>query len=236
MTVLSMSMTFLTGFTQAPDPSPEVVVAHRSPGRVGGPRRSPEGVDHALSESRPGSAKARIMVAADRLFYGEGIHTVGVQRVIEESEVTRVTFYRHFPSKDDLVLAYLARRAERARAAVTTLIAAHPGDPRGALHAWAVAFVNDGVIDEYRGCTFVNAAAEYAEPDHPVRVRAIEQRRWINQVTEDLVRQVGHPDPRAATRELLALRTGYVYSVGLEEPQGWEADFLAAHDRIVDGR
>jgi AcrR family transcriptional regulator len=179
------------------------------------------------------SARERILVTADRLFYHHGIQAVGVQRLLEESEVTRVTFYRHFPSKDELVLAYLERRSGQARVAVQAVVDAHPGDPRGALHAWAVAFTEDGQVDEYRGCTFVNAAAEYGQPDHPVRLLAIAQRRWINQVTETLLSQAGHPEPLAAARALLALRTGYVFSTGLEEDEGWAEQFLAAHDRIV---
>jgi AcrR family transcriptional regulator len=181
------------------------------------------------------SARDRILATADRLFYSRGIQAVGVQLLLHEADVTRVTFYRHFPSKDDLVLAYLDRRGQAARAAVQRVVDAHPGDPRGALHAWAVAFTEDGQVDEYRGCTFVNAAAEYGPPDHPVRLMAIAQRRWINGITESLLAQAGHPEPLAATRALLALRTGYVFSTGLEEDQGWAEQFLAAHDRIVDG-
>ena len=176
------------------------------------------------------------MTTADRLFYGEGIQAVGVQRVVEEAEVTRVTFYRHFPSKDDLVLAYLKRRSDAARAAVTRLVEAHAGDPRTALRVWAEAVANDGIIDEYRGCTFVNAAAEYGDADHPVRLAAVEQRRWINRVTEELLAGCGHPDPATAARTLMALRTGYIYSAGLEESEGWVEDFLAAYDRVVDAR
>ena len=158
-----------------------------------------------------------------------------MQRMVDESAVTRVTFYRHFPSKDDLVLAYLELRAERARQAVDRILAQHPDDPKAALRAWAVAFVNDGVIDEYRGCAFVNAAAEYSDLRHPVRARAVAQREWVNGVTERLLRAAGHPEPKRATRLLMALRTGYVFSAGLEEPAGWAEDFLAAQARIVDG-
>src|ERR1700753_566844 len=182
------------------------------------------------------SARERILATADRHFYGNGIQAVGVQRLIDESQVTRVTFYRHFPSKDHLVLAYLEERKTRARAAVQSIIDAHPGDPRGALHAWAVALTEDGMIDEYRGCTFVNAAAEYEPPDHPVRAIAIDQRRWVNQVTESLLRQAGHPDPAAAARLLIALRTGYVFSLGFEEDAGWAEQYIAAYDRVVGER
>ncbi len=182
------------------------------------------------------TARERILATADRLFYGNGIQAVGVQRLIDESQVTRVTFYRHFPSKDDLVLAYLEDRKVRARAAVQAIIDAHPGDPRGALHAWAVALTEDGMVDEYRGCTFVNAAAEYEPLDHPVRAMAIDQRRWVNQTTESLLREDGHPDPAAAARLLMALRTGYVFSLGFEEEAGWAEQYIAACDRVVAER
>ena len=67
----------------------------------------------AIAPSRQTSeARERILLTADRLFYNEGIHAVGIQRIVAESEVTRVTLYRHFPSKDDLISAYLDRRAE----------------------------------------------------------------------------------------------------------------------------
>jgi AcrR family transcriptional regulator len=182
------------------------------------------------------SARERILTTADRLFYSHGIQAVGIQWVVEESQVTRVTLYRHFPSKDDLVLAYLDRRAQQGRAAVQALIDKYPGDPRGALHAWAVAFTEDGVVDEYRGCTFINAAAEYGQPDHPVRASAIAMRRWVRETKEALLREAGHPDPAAAARTLLALRTGYLISASLEEDAGWAGEFLAACDRVVDER
>jgi len=182
------------------------------------------------------SARERILATADLLFYGNGVQAVGVQRLIEESQVTRVTFYRHFPSKDDLVVAYLERRQGQARAAVQAIVDAHPGDPVGALRAWGVALTEDGMIDEYRGCTFVNAAAEYAEPDHPVRLIAIDQRRWVNEVTRRLLTEAGHPDPAAAARLLVALRTGYVFSLGFEEEDGWAEQYLAACDRVIEER
>src|ERR1700759_3088851 len=83
------------------------------------------------------SARDRILATADRLFYQNGIQAVGVQLLLQESDVSRVTFSRPFPSKDDLVLAYLARRGQAARAAVQGIVDAHPDDPVAALHAWA---------------------------------------------------------------------------------------------------
>jgi AcrR family transcriptional regulator len=181
-------------------------------------------------------ARQRLLETADRLFYRDGIRAVGIDRIIAEAGVAKMSLYKHFPSKDDLILAYLDRRAQQGRAAVQDLIARYPGDPRGALHAWAVAFTEDGVVDEYRGCTFINAAAEYGQPDHPVRAAAVAMRRWVCDTKEALLREAGHPEPAAAARTLLALRTGYLISASLEEDEGWAGEFIAACDRVVGER
>src|SRR6476620_9201387 len=94
----------------------------------------------AVADSgRPSAARERILATADRLFYNDGIHAVGIQRVVAEAAVTRVTLYRHFPSKDDLISAYLERRAAYDHDQIDGIIAAHPDDPRRALDELATA-------------------------------------------------------------------------------------------------
>src|SRR3954463_6608404 len=110
---------------------------------------------------RPSEARERILQTADRLFYDEGIHAVGIQRIVEESAVTRVTLYRHFPSKDDLVAAYLDRRAAYDHAQIDGIIEAHPDDPRRALTEMATALTRDDFAAVQRGCPFINASAEF---------------------------------------------------------------------------
>ena len=75
------------------------------------------------------AARDRILNTADRLFYATGIHAVGVDRIIAEAGVARATFYRHFPTKDDLIAAYLGRRAESARERLTALREQHRDAP-----------------------------------------------------------------------------------------------------------
>src|SRR6187402_72490 len=82
---------------------------------------------------RPSAARASILAAADRLFYAEGIRAVGVDRVVSEAQVTRVTFYRHFPSKDDLIAAYLQQRLHRDQEQLAQLRREHPDDPLAVL-------------------------------------------------------------------------------------------------------
>jgi len=105
-------------------------------------------------------ARRRILDTARRLFAAEGIQAAGVDRIVAEAQVVKATFYRHFPAKDDLVCAYLAELSERQLAALRRL-------PADAELPHALVEIVGG--PPYRGSPFINAAAEYADPDHPVR-------------------------------------------------------------------
>ena len=90
-------------------------------------------VDIPSSTAQPApGAKARILATADRLFYEEGIHHVGVDRLISDSAVTKATFYKHYGSKDTLILAYVTGRSDAVRERMRAILAAHP-DPAAAL-------------------------------------------------------------------------------------------------------
>ena len=113
-----------------------------------------------------------LSVAADQ-FYRHGIRAVGVESIAEAAGTNKMTLYRHFASKDELVAEYLRRLAEKASSSWDKLAAQHPGDPRAQLRAWLVDMAGHvGSIDE-RGCALANAAVELPEKDHPAR-RVIE--------------------------------------------------------------
>ena len=112
--------------------------------------------------------RERILAAADEYFYAEGIRAVSADRLIVEAGVSKVTFYRHFPSKDDLVLAYLEGRSALERHALEQF-RTQAGDACETLVAIARAIAGSSCSLGFRGCPFINAAAEYAEPAHPVR-------------------------------------------------------------------
>ena len=119
------------------------------------------------------SPRERILSAASELFYRHGIRAVGVDAIAEAAETNKMTLYRHFTSKDDLVAGYLQRLAEKAMASWDQLEAKFPGDPSSQLRAWfedMAAHVGNG---EERGCPLANAAVELPEKEHPAR-RVIE--------------------------------------------------------------
>ena len=182
---------------------------------------------------RPSAARERILATADRLFYDEGIHAVGIQRVIAESAVTRVTLYRHFPSKDDLISAYLERRAQYDRAQVCGIIEAHPDDPRQVLTELATALTRDDFGAVRRGCPFINASAEFTGT-HAARLHAHDIRVWITERIEELLTRLGHRDPRSTAAQLMMVRTGAVVSGALDGNARLSEDFLACWDKLVD--
>ena len=111
----------------------------------------------------------RILAVAADLFYRHGIRAVGVEAVAEAAGTNKMTLYRHFASKDELVAAYLRCLAEKASASWDKLAAQHAGDPRAQLRAWLETMASHVDSGEQRGCALSNAAVELPEKDHPAR-------------------------------------------------------------------
>ena len=113
------------------------------------------------------------MAAASDLFYRHGMRAVGVEAIAEAAETNKMTLYRHFSSKDELVAGYLRRLAEKATLAWDRLEADHPGHPSAQLRAWLKDMAAHVASGDERGCPLANAAVELPEKDHPAR-RVIE--------------------------------------------------------------
>jgi AcrR family transcriptional regulator len=154
-----------------------------------------------------GTARARILETAARLFYTEGIRSISADRIIAEAATTKVTFYRSFRSKDDLVVAYIDLQSEQTRSEVDRIRAAAAG-PCEALRGIAAATGGQACRPGFRGCAFINAAAEYPAEDHPVRRAVDRHRAWLHGTTADLLSGLGVEDPGAAADQLLMLRDG----------------------------
>ncbi|GAA4669336.1 TetR/AcrR family transcriptional regulator [Frondihabitans cladoniiphilus] len=180
------------------------------------------GADEQAALHQPGpGAKQRVLVTADRLFYDEGIRTVGVDRLISESSVTKATFYKHFGSKDNLVLDYINRRHEAAVAIVDEIRAGAEGSAIGVLRGIVSAITAGMQASAFRGCPFINAAAEFSEAAHPVRLVVVAHRDWYTEMLVDLFKGAGHPLPGDAADEFALARDGAL--VG-----GYAGDAIAA--------
>lgn len=154
---------------------------------------------------RPSPARARLIDAATRLFYEEGIHAVGVDRVIEEAGVTRATLYKQFGGKENLVLAYLCNEDEQLRA-----MFAQAGEGVTAPDALLDAVIQGIAADirgrHTRGCPFINAAAEYPDATGAVRLLIDEHREWFRLTLEEVARGAGLTRPKDAAASLVLLR------------------------------
>jgi AcrR family transcriptional regulator len=154
---------------------------------------------------RPSPARDRLMDAATRLFYEEGIHAVGVDRVIEEAGVTRATLYKQFGGKENLVLAYLAREDEMLRALFAEAGEA-VADPDALLDAVVQGIAADIRGRHTRGCPFINAAAEYPDADGAVRRLIDEHREWFRSTLGEVAAASGLDRPEEVAASLVLLR------------------------------
>lgn len=165
--------------------------------------------------------RERIVIVARDLFYARGVRAVGVEEIAEAAGTNKMTLYRHFASKDELVAECLREFAKRADAAWDALAAAHPGDPRGELKAWLESMTQHIVASGDHGCALANAAMELRDKDHPARrvveaVKCAQRDRLVR-----LCRAAKLSEPEFLADELFLLLEGArvsAQSVGRDGP------------------
>lgn len=169
-------------------------------------------------------ARERILDAAFRLFYANGPRGVGVDTVIAESGVAKATLYKHFPRKDDLVLAYLDQVDHIWFGQLRAAARAAGEDPRQQLIALFDALATAQRREGFHGCAFINTAAEsVAAPD--VHARTVEHKDVVRSWVTDLARRAGAPDPDLLGRQITLLIDGALASGVLDADPGvpWAA-------------
>ena len=166
-------------------------------------------------EVPPPPARQRILDTAFRLFYAHGIRAVGVDRIIAESGVAKATFYKHFPAKDDLVLAYLDRVDDVWSGQLHAAAEAAGSDPADRMVGLFDALGSACRRDGYRGCAFINAAAE-AAPGTPVHDRTVAHKRDVLGWVRGLATEAGVDDPDGLARSLTLLLDGGLASGALD--------------------
>lgn len=189
--------------------------------------------DKSATPPEAGSARRRLLDTATRLFYEGGIHAVGIDRIIAEAGVAKATFYKHFPSKDDLVVAYLEEIDRLGREAVAALPAQAPRKKISAVMGRISEAVTAG---GWRGCPFLNAAAEYPDPASPVRQAINARRAWYHDTLENLLVQDGDPAASVTASLLVALSDGLLESAYLDDAESVPALVREAVARLLERR
>lgn len=181
---------------------------------------------------RVSAARERILDTAFRLFYARGIRAVGVDTIIAESGVAKATLYKHFPGKDDLVLAYLDRVDTVWRGQLDAAARAAGEDPADQLVGLFDALRTACRRDGYRGCAFINAAAE-STPGTQVHARTVAHKQAVLDWVRGLAETAGAADPQQLARALTLLLDGGLASGALDAaPDAPEAARAAARTLV----
>ncbi len=153
-------------------------------------------------------ARERVFDVAADLFYRQGIRAVGVESIVQQAGVAKISLYRSFASKDELVVAYLEHRNAGYWREVDRIMDRHAGDPRAQLRA-LIAYVSARAATRgYRGCPFINYAAEFPDAAHPGhRVVAANKREMRRRLT-GLAEAIGAPRPAQLADALFLLIEG----------------------------
>jgi AcrR family transcriptional regulator len=168
----------------------------------------------SASTARRPSARERLLDAADELFYEEGIHIVGIDRVIEKAGVAKASLYSTFGSKDELVRAYLTRRYEQRRARITEWVARYD-TPRDQLLGVFDALGESIAQPGYHGCAFANATAESSRGSVAEQVTQA-YRGWTRALFTDLARAAGAADPATLGAQLHLLYDGVNWAARID--------------------
>jgi AcrR family transcriptional regulator len=178
------------------------------------------------------SARERLLAAANELFYNEGVHTVGIDRIIEQAGVAKASLYNTFGSKDELVRAYLQTRQASVAQRIMQAVERY-ATPRERLLA---VFEGQGELfaqPDYRGCAFARASAE-SHPGDLAEQAAEGYRRWVRALLTELAAQAGVPEPEVLARQLHLLYDGSGQSARMDHDSGAAAAARAAAAILLD--
>jgi AcrR family transcriptional regulator len=160
---------------------------------------------------------------------------VPVDRILAEAGTTRATFYRHFPGKEDLVVAYLEEADRHLRDRLEATRAGHPS-AEDAVRAIAADIAADIRAPGFRGCAFLNAAVEYPDPAHPVHRRVVAHREWFLGAVSALFARIGDRLAEPAGRHFVMVRDGAMAAGCLSDPAVVAKTFLDGVEGLLWSR
>jgi AcrR family transcriptional regulator len=170
---------------------------------------------------RPKTSEAgvrdRLLDAADRLFYREGVRAVGIDRVLAEADAAKASLYQHFGCKDQLVASYLERKTGDARVHIEAYLADTPPSQRALkFFDWVVEWTES---KDFRGCPLQHTVTELTDAAHPARAIAHAQREWFKERLLEWSTAAGVKDAKAIARALIVLFDGAVAGSEVDGPQ-----------------
>ncbi|OPA73849.1 TetR family transcriptional regulator [Paenibacillus selenitireducens] len=180
------------------------------------------------------SAKERILRVASDLFYKDGVRAVGIDRIIEESGVAKASFYRNYPTKDSLIVAYLELRHDRRTDHVEAVKLRYPNSPKEQLYSLLDEALERMTNPEFRGCPFMNAVVEFPDLDHPGHQCAVESRHRIWDSIEDIAKEAGARSPTELVSQLRMLIDGATMNAYIDKASFRSEYFINAAKQLIE--
>lgn len=156
------------------------------------------------------SKRDQLMATAWRLFYRDGYRIVGIDTILAEAGVAKMTLYNHFSSKEELIIAILEKRDQELRDSIVATVTAAGKSPAKRLLAvfdWLETWFGSS---DYRGCAFIRALSEYPEPDHPIHQTAWRHKLAVQEMLTDLCAAAGARAPRTLAETLSVIIDGAI--------------------------
>ncbi|MFO0912230.1 MAG: TetR/AcrR family transcriptional regulator [Pirellulales bacterium] len=168
--------------------------------------------------TRSSDARQRIVETAERLFYSEGVRGVGIDRIIAEAEVAKMSLYNHFPSKDDLILAVLQYREEKFDSLFGKWMERHVAAGLDQLDAFFAALKNWFDSPGFRGCMFINARAELADSQHEgSKFAACHKDRFHAKLAQIIAQTAGEKTAEAVAPAIALLVEGAIVTAVMQQ-------------------
>jgi len=178
------------------------------------------------------SKRDELVRKALEIFYREGFHATGMDLLAAETGISKTTMFKHFRSKDELILAVLRLRDQNFRNWLFRRMA-EAGPPRAQLMAMFDALAEWFGEPGFRSCMFIKAASEYPDPGNPIHAQAAEHKRLLFLQVEKIAADAGARDPAALARALLLLKEGAIVTAHLGHETDPAGDAKAAAEVLI---
>jgi len=170
-----------------------------------------------------------------RAFYQHGFHATGMDTLVAETGISKTSMYKHFRTKEELILAALRLRDENFRHWLYRRMEALGETPRQQLLAMFDALEEWFGETGYKGCMFIKASSEYQEASHPIHQQSAEHKRLLEQHITELATRAEFADPAVLARQLLLLKEGAIITAHLGHTENPARDARAVAEQLLDG-
>jgi len=181
---------------------------------------------------RPNKRDELVRKALD-VFYREGFHATGMDRLVAETGISKTSMYKHFRTKEDLILAALRLRDEQFRNWLIRRMEERGDTPRAQLLALFDALGEWFAQPNFQGCMFIKASGEYQHPDHPIHAQAADHKRLLFAHLRSLAAKAGAAKPDALARQLLLLKEGAIVTAHMVQSADPASDAKAVANSLL---